>query len=75
MPDSPVRIPGSAADSRPPLRHPMAEAPGEAYLKNPIAGREFLTPYEAVDAISVLSATLVADERYREILYNRKAPT
>ena len=66
-----MNLPPSAADARPGR---LIVDSGDAYLRNPIAGREMLTPYEAVDAISLLAATLVADERYRGVLYNRKAP-
>jgi hypothetical protein len=74
MPDNHIRIPASAADSRPPLRHPMAQAPDEAYIVNPIAGQEKLTPIDALRAIGVLAATLEADEIHHEVLRNRKAP-
>jgi hypothetical protein len=36
-------------------------------IPNPIAGKATLTPYEIVDAISILSATLVAIGRERTI--------
>jgi len=47
---------------------------GDAYIRNPITGREMLTPMEALNAISVLSATLISDERYRGILASREVP-
>lgn len=45
-----------------------------AYLRNPIAGQDMLSPEQVVDAISLLSSILVADNRYREVLAARKAP-
>ena len=65
------KLPDSAADARPGRPAP---ASSEAYFRNPIADRPLLTPYEAIDAISLLSATLVADERYRMALMGRQAP-
>jgi hypothetical protein len=68
---SPVRLPPSAADARPGR---SAEVSAEAYIVNPIFGRERLTPLDALRAIGILSATLESDEHYRGVLYNRKAP-
>ncbi len=63
------KLPPSSADAVP--GKPAAE-PEEAYIVNPIAGSERLTPVEALDAISILSATLLADERYRAALESRR---
>jgi hypothetical protein len=64
-------IPSSASDARP--GHGPVDCLG-AYIRNPIADKGLLTPYEAVDAISLLAAMLVADERYRKTLDVRRAP-
>ena len=37
----------------------------EGYIKNPHYGKEFLTQFEAVDSINMLSAMLMADYRFR----------
>jgi hypothetical protein len=67
-----LNLPPSAADARPGKAQPETSG---AYLRNPIAGLAMLTPYEAVDAISLLSSMLVADERYRTQLDARTAPS
>ena len=66
-------IPRGARHSAPPVVRQVPENPG-AYIRNPIAGKDKLTPYEVVDAISLLSSILVADDRYRSDLTARKAP-
>jgi len=68
------KLPASAADAKPPIRHPMAQTPGDAYIVNPIAGQEKLTPIDALRAIGILAATLESDEIHHDVLINRKAP-
>jgi hypothetical protein len=68
MAEPDVTLPLSASDEQ-----PIASS-AEAYLKNPIAGREYLSPLEVVDAISLLSAMLVGDERYRLEMQGRARP-
>jgi hypothetical protein len=64
-----IAFPPSASDEQ-----PSSAGSADAYLRNPIAGCPLLTPYEAIDAISLLSAMLIADERYRIALRARTAP-
>ena len=45
-----------------------------AYLPNPLKDKELLTPEEAVDGISKLSAMLCADNRFRADLRGRGVP-
>jgi|WetSurMetagenome_2_1015567.scaffolds.fasta_scaffold653073_1 hypothetical protein len=64
-----VDLPASAADDEPALIIPEA-----AYLRNPIAGKDMLTPAEAVDAIALLATMLKCDDVYRAQLEARKVP-
>jgi hypothetical protein len=63
-----VILPSSASDEE-----PDTSSSAEAYLKNPIAGKEFLTPVEALRGASILLAMLEADE-YRVKLEARRGP-
>jgi hypothetical protein len=67
-PENAVELPASASDEDAAV--PSTQG---AYLKNPIAGREMLTPIEVFRAISILAAMLEADE-YRVALEGRKGP-
>lgn len=71
MDDRSVALPSSASDDD---DQESTVNLADAYLKNPIAEKSMLTPIEAIDAISLLSAMLLGDERYRLMLANRKAP-
>lgn len=55
-----MKVPESGADE-------LKKIPetSERYIKNPHYGKEFLTQYEAVDLINILSSMLMADFRYR----------
>ena len=68
---SDIKLPRSASDFAPGARVTQAK---NAYIKNPIADRPMLTPYEVVDAISMLSSILVADDRYRNSIKSREVP-
>jgi hypothetical protein len=63
-----IALPASASDEE-----PDTSSSGEAYLKNPIAGKEFLSPVEALRGASILLAMLEADE-YRVKLEARRGP-
>jgi hypothetical protein len=62
--EGPITLPSSASDTG-----AAVESRG-AIIRNPIAGRPMLTRAQAIDAISLISATLVADDRHRAILEN-----
>jgi len=66
----PTALPRSANRDAPAV---MRQGPA-AYLRNPIAGLDMMSPDQVVDAISLLSSILVADNRYRQVLASRKAP-
>ena len=66
-----MSIPRSAADSVP---GSLRQSSPCAYIANPLKGKDLLTPEEAVDAISKLSAMLCADNRYRADLRGRGVP-
>lgn len=44
----------------------------ERYIKNPRYGQEFLTQFEAIDMINILSGMLMADFRYRGDFVGRR---
>jgi hypothetical protein len=69
---SPARLPVSAGKASPSAVHQAPTA--RAYLRNPIANVAMFTPEEMLDAISLLSSILVADNGYRAILAARGAP-
>lgn len=54
-----MRIPGNA-NAQPDKK----TNPKDAYIINPHFGKEFVTPFEALDIINQLSAMLIADLRY-----------
>lgn len=66
-----MSLPRSAADSKP---GSMRQTSPCAYILNPLKDKELLTPEEAMDGISKLSATLCADNRYRADLRGRGVP-
>ena len=53
-----MKVPGSAADEA--VSVPVGN---EQIISNPHYGKEYLTRFEALDAINMLSAILMADER------------
>jgi hypothetical protein len=69
LPSGGIVLPGSASDASPNGIGGTAEGQG-AYIRNPVADRAVLTPFEALDAISRLSAILVVDLKYRETVDN-----
>jgi len=65
-----MKVPSSAADAKP---GDSKDGSGLQFV-NPVHGKAMLTPSEALDAISRLSAMLLMDERYRSALEARKVP-
>lgn len=66
-----MSLPKAASEATP--LNTKSAAPN-AYIINPISGKERLTPAEAMDAISRLSSILVCDDKYRKELETREAP-
>jgi hypothetical protein len=62
-----MKTPEAASDDDVPVKIPDGNIPGtdEKYIPNPFPGREVLTRFEAMDAINLISAALMADERFR----------
>ena len=54
-------IPGGAGGG--PVKPPDTT---NEYIRNPHFGKEYLTLFEAIDAINMLSGMIMADLRYRE---------
>jgi hypothetical protein len=69
LPSGGAVLPGSASDLSGNGIGGTAEGQG-AYIRNPVADRPMLTPFEALDAISRLSSVLVVDLKYRETVDN-----
>lgn len=69
--DAMLQLPGSASDLSALPAGGTALGLG-AYIRNPVADRPMLTPVEAMEAVSILSATLCADERFRTIQAGRR---
>lgn len=61
--DAPVALPLSASDPQPSGGRIVPEG---AFIRNPVRGKEALTRLEAIDAISILSSILAADQSYRD---------
>lgn len=53
-----MRVPASASDNV-----PNVPTGNEQIISNPHYGKEYLTRFEALDAINMLSAILMADDR------------
>lgn len=68
-----MKVPSSAAYASTAAAQ-NSRGSSEAYIINPVCGVELLTPAEALGAISTLSAMLVADGKFREVLNARVTP-
>lgn len=55
-----MKIPESGADKQKNIPEKNDE-----YIKNPHYGKEYLTQFEAIDIINMLSGMLMADFRFR----------
>lgn len=60
-----LRIPDSASDDIMDIIHGATPGDATECIPNPFPGRETLTRYEALDALSLLSTALLMDERRR----------
>ena len=59
------RIPAAASDDIMDIIHGATPGDSVECIPNPFPGRETLTRYEALDALSLLSTALLMDERRR----------